>query len=118
VDLTEQHQQLMDLAARVPEADISAARRMLQALIVDPLWLSLEAAPLDDEEYTPEDAAILEAEASIARGEGIPHEEIMREFGLRAITDRSIACGYPQRGPLCSSNGPAVFPATMRPPTT
>jgi hypothetical protein len=88
VDVTPDHQQLMDLAARVPAADIPAATRLLQALIVDPFWLSLQAAPIDDEELTPEVIASLqEAEASIKRGEGIPHEEIMREFGLKAITD-------------------------------
>jgi len=83
VDLAEERQQLMDLAARVPEEDIPAARRMLQALIVDPMWLSLQAAPFDDEELTPEVIASLgEAQAEFARGEGIPHEEILREFGI------------------------------------
>ena len=85
MDLTEERQQLMDLAARVPEADISTTRRMLQGLIVNPLWLSIEAAPTDDEELAPEVAAsLLETQASFARGEGIPHEEIMREFGLKS----------------------------------
>jgi hypothetical protein len=75
----------VELATRVPRADIPTATRMLQALIVDPLWLSIEAAPFDDEELTPEAiASIREAEDSIARGEGIPHEEIMREFGLKS----------------------------------
>jgi hypothetical protein len=84
VELTPEQQQLVELAARVPAADIPTARRLLQGLIVDPLWLSMRAAPLDDEELTPEAiASIQEAEASIARGEGVPHEEIMREFGLK-----------------------------------
>lgn len=74
----------MELAARVPEADIAAARRILQALIVDPSWLSLQAAPFDDEELTPEAIESLEeAQASFARGETTPHEEIMREFGFK-----------------------------------
>jgi hypothetical protein len=47
------------LSAREPTADLPIARRLLQPLIVDPLWLSLETAPLDDEELTPEDAAAL-----------------------------------------------------------
>jgi hypothetical protein len=37
---------------------------------------------MDEEEITPETAAALErARASLARGEGIPHEDIQREFG-------------------------------------
>ena len=84
MELTPEQQQLVELAARVPLVDIPTARRLLQGLIVDPLWLGLQAAPLDDEEFTPDDAAsIMEAQASFARGEGIPHEEILREFGVK-----------------------------------
>ena len=37
----------------------------------------------EEEEITPETAAAMDrARASLARGEGIPHEEILREFGL------------------------------------
>jgi hypothetical protein len=56
---------------------------VLQALIVDPFWLSLKAAPLDDEEVTPEDiASLAEAEAEFRSGKLISHEEIKREFGI------------------------------------
>jgi hypothetical protein len=38
---------------------------------------------VEDEEITPEAAAALgRARSSLARGEGIPHEAILREFGL------------------------------------
>jgi hypothetical protein len=38
---------------------------------------------VEEEEITPETAAALDrARASLAHGEGIPHEEILREFGL------------------------------------
>jgi hypothetical protein len=84
MSLTAEHQQLLELASRVPEEQVPTAKRMLEALIVDPLWLALATAPTDDEELAPEVAAsIEEARASIARGEGIPHEEILREFGLK-----------------------------------
>ena len=44
---------------------------------------SLAATPVEEEEITTETAAALErARASLARGEGIPHEDILREFGL------------------------------------
>jgi hypothetical protein len=82
--LTPQQQQLVELAARVPEDQVPAAKRMLQSLIVDPFWLSLQAAPYDDEPVTPEEEVAVEAaRESIRLGEPlIPHEDILREFGL------------------------------------
>jgi len=57
--------------------------RELLELAVSPVWLSIETARVDDEEITGEEiAAVREAEESIARGEGIPHEEMRREFGM------------------------------------
>jgi hypothetical protein len=41
-------------------------------------------APIEDEELTPETIADLQrAGLSLDRGEGIPHEEILREFSDR-----------------------------------
>ena len=52
--------------------------------MTDPLARSLSNAPVDREAISDEEAAALdEAHASIARGEGLSHEEILREFGLR-----------------------------------
>jgi hypothetical protein len=82
--LTAQHEQLLELAARVPEEQVPTAMKMLEALIVDPLWLALASAPMDDEELTPEAAAaILEAEQGVGHREATSHEEILREFGLK-----------------------------------
>jgi hypothetical protein len=51
---------------------------------VEPLARSLALAPVEEEEITPETVAALEgARASLARSEGIPHEEVLSEFGLR-----------------------------------
>ena len=51
--------------------------------MTDPIGRSLANAPVDEMATTPEEAAALDsAHASIERGEGISHEEIMREFGL------------------------------------
>ena len=51
--------------------------------MVEPLSRSLALAPIEDEEITPDTAAALDlARVSLDRGEGIPHEEILREFGL------------------------------------
>jgi hypothetical protein len=49
--------------------------------MVEPLAHSLALAFVEDEEITSETAASLDrARASLARGEGIPLEEILREF--------------------------------------
>jgi hypothetical protein len=50
--------------------------------LLEPLSRSLALAVVEYEEITPETAAAL-ARASLRRGEGIPHEEILREFVLR-----------------------------------
>jgi len=50
--------------------------------MTDPIALSLVRAPVENEPISAEEAAALDAaHASIQRGEGIPHEEILREFG-------------------------------------
>ena len=52
-------------------------------MIEDPLELSILTAPLDSEPLTAEDIVALDqARASLDRGEGIPHEDILREFGI------------------------------------
>ena len=56
----------------------------LLEVMVDPIARSLANAPVEDEPISAGEAAALDAaHASIQRGEGIPHEEILREFGLR-----------------------------------
>lgn len=55
---------------------------MLEAML-DPAARTVANAPVEEEEITPETAAALDrSRASLTRGEGIPHEEIRREFGL------------------------------------
>ncbi|MDA1315252.1 MAG: hypothetical protein O2968_18115 [Acidobacteria bacterium] len=44
---------------------------------------SLAASPVEEQDITPETAAALDsAQASLARGEGVPHEKIRREIAL------------------------------------
>ena len=51
--------------------------------MTDPVARSLANAPVETEPISAEEAAALDAaHASIERGEGISHEEIMREFDL------------------------------------
>ena len=81
-DLNQERQQAHELLDMLPDEKVAAVRSLLQ-VIVEPLSGSLASAPVDEEEITSETAAALErSRASLARGEGIPHEEILREFGL------------------------------------
>jgi len=75
--------QLHEAIERLPDSEIPAALRYIEFLSADPALYSLLTAPLDDEPYTPEQRQRDgEADAAIERGEGIPLEEVAREFGL------------------------------------
>jgi hypothetical protein len=81
-NLNQERQQAHALLDLLPAAKLNAVRSLLEVM-VEPLARSLALAPTEEEEITPETAAALDrARASLARGEGIPHEEILREFGL------------------------------------
>ena len=81
-DLNQERQQAHALLDMLPAGKLNAVRSLLEVM-VEPLARSLALAPVEEEEITPETAeALLRARASLARGEGIPHEEILREFGL------------------------------------
>ena len=82
-DLIQQRQQAHALLDILAAEKLTAVRSLLEVM-VEPLSRSLALAPVEDEEITPRTAAALDrARASLDRGEGIPHEEILREFGLR-----------------------------------
>jgi hypothetical protein len=81
-DLTEERQQAHALLDMLPAEKLNAVRSLLEVM-VEPLSRSLALAPVEEEEITPETAAALDrARASLARAESIPHEDILREFGL------------------------------------
>jgi hypothetical protein len=81
-DLVQERRQAHALLDMLPADQLNAVRSLLEAM-VEPLARSLALAPVDEEEITPETAEALDrARASLTRGEGIPHEEILREFGL------------------------------------
>jgi len=72
-------------AHQLPISSMPSARRRRASAPGDdrPLSRSLASAPLEEEEITSETAvAIDRARASLARGEGTPHEDILREFCL------------------------------------
>jgi hypothetical protein len=81
-DVTQERQQAHALLDMLPAEKLSAVRSLLEVM-VEPLSRSLASAPGEEEEITPETAAAIDrARASLARGEVIPHEDILREFGL------------------------------------
>jgi hypothetical protein len=82
-NLNQERQQAHALLDMLPAEKLNAVRSLLEVM-VEPLARSLALAPEEDEEVTPDTAAALDrARASLDRGEGIPHEEIRREFGLK-----------------------------------
>jgi hypothetical protein len=81
--LNEERQQAHALLDILPAEKLNAVRSQLEVM-VEPLARSLALAPVEEEDITPETATALDhARASLAHGDGIPHEEILREFGLR-----------------------------------
>ena len=75
--------ELHELLDHIPESDVPTARKFLRSL-ADPIWLAMLNAPLDDEPLCDAEREALEAsQMREQRGEAlIPHEEILREFGL------------------------------------
>jgi hypothetical protein len=82
LNLSQEREQAHALLDMLPAEKLNAVRTLLQVM-VEPLVRSLALAPVEEEEITPETAAALDrARGSLARGDGIPHDEVLREFGL------------------------------------
>lgn len=78
VDKQHAHQ-LLD---QLDPGQFAAIAQLLQVMI-DPLARSIASAAVEDEEIAPEMAAELDrARASLDSGKGIPHQQLLREFGL------------------------------------
>lgn len=78
-------QQAHQLLDQLAPAQFTAVAQLLEVLArgPEPLLQSLSQASVEEEEITPDTAAALDrARTSLERGEGISHEEILREFGL------------------------------------
>lgn len=79
---SKEKQQAHELLDQLDTGQLSAVVHLLQVM-TSPLSRSLASAPVEEEEITADTAAALDrARASLARGEGIPHEYILREFGM------------------------------------
>jgi hypothetical protein len=71
-----------ELIERLAPGQVSAVVGLLE-IMLDPLARTLANAPFDDEPVSEEEAReIAASKTSLARGEGIPHEEVLAEFGL------------------------------------
>ena len=71
------------LLEQLDTSQLAAVVQLLEVM-TDPVARSLTNAPVDDEPVPAAEATALDdAHASIARGEGISHDEILREFGLK-----------------------------------
>jgi hypothetical protein len=67
-------QELHQLVDQLPPSEIQTARRFLEYLAQH---------QEDDESYTAaQQERDIEASAEIERGKGIPHEDVLRDFGL------------------------------------
>jgi len=81
-NLNQERQQAHALLDMLPAEKLNAVRSLLEVM-VEPLARSLALASVEEEELTPETAAALaRARLSLSRGEGVSHDEILREFGL------------------------------------
>lgn len=80
-------ERLHQLVDALPDSETHAAVRYLDYLREKaeetPLMRTLRAAADDDEPYTEEErAAVAEARMELEAGDGIPHAELKRRFGL------------------------------------
>jgi hypothetical protein len=90
---TDEKQHAHELIDRMAPGQVSAVVSLLE-IILDPFARTLASAPYDDEPVTVEEARELEeAKASLARGEGIPHEQVLAEFEGRGPEREE--CGEP-----------------------
>ena len=85
--MTNERLQAHALLDMLPDGKINVVRNLLEVMVApassEPLSVSLAMVPFEDEEITPETASAIErARASLASGDGIQHDEILREFGL------------------------------------
>ncbi|MGP8247614.1 MAG: hypothetical protein ACLQVN_24265 [Bryobacteraceae bacterium] len=74
-----------ELIERLPASQIDTAVRFLEFMLLDPVSRSIATAPVDDEPLTDEeDQALVRADAWLEQrgGRGIPHKEVLAEFGL------------------------------------
>jgi len=81
--MANEKQQAHELLDQLDSGQLAAVVHLLQVM-TGPLSRSLSLAQVEEEDISPETAAALDrSRASLARGEGVVHEDIRREFGLQ-----------------------------------
>jgi len=81
---TNSRQQAHELIDRMAPSQINAVVGLLETML-DPVSRAIANAPIDDEPESDEERkAVAASKAWIAENQGIPHEEILAEFGLSA----------------------------------
>ena len=79
---TDEKQHAHELIDLMAPGQVAAVVSLLE-IMLDPLARTLASAPYDDEPVSAEEAReVEEAKTSLARGESIPHDEVLAEFGL------------------------------------
>ncbi len=80
---SKEKQHAHELIDRLDSAQVAAVLPLLQFMLLDPVSRSFATVAAEDEAVSAEEAAALDqARKSLDRGEGISHEDILREFGL------------------------------------
>ncbi len=82
---TADKQHAHELIERLDASMVTTAVRFLEFITMDSVARSIATAPIDDEPLTEEEEQALDrADAWLKQngGKGIPHEQILAEFGL------------------------------------
>lgn len=85
-DLLHEKQQVRELLDRLAPSQVTAIRGLLEAML-DPVATAITPAPPDDEPVTEEDRRRIregEARLNTRGGGGIPMDDVLAEFGIRA----------------------------------
>jgi hypothetical protein len=81
---TKQKRHAHELIDRMAPAQLSVVISLLEVML-DPLAAALANSPDDDEPIGEQEAREAEeSKAALGRGNGIPHEKVLAEFGLNS----------------------------------
>ena len=82
MDVAQERQQAHAYLDRLPAAQLSAVRSLLETML-DPLSRALANAPIEDEEISEEEErAVAESIEWLEHNESIPLEDVLADFGL------------------------------------
>ena len=93
--MVDEKQHAHELIDQLPSRQLSAVVGLLEA-ILDPVSRKLAAAPIEDEPETEEERRAAEQSKEWLRqrgGKGIPHEEVLQDFGLTTEDFHRMADG-------------------------